>query len=349
MTITVGEASAVGEIADEWDDLADRAGTSPFNRPGWIDAWWSAFRPGRLRIFYARAGGRLASVLPMYELRGTLRSPTNPHTPEFDVVALEDAAALAVTARVLDGNPRRVAEGTAARLVGAAAAAAGQRTIAGVVLSSPYIELGGAWEAFEASLSRDFRANLRRRLRNLEGTGAVSFEVHDGRSDLDGLLEEGWRVEAAGWKGREGTAIGSRPDTRAFYRSIAVWGAARGWLRLAFLRVDAAPAAFDLCLEQGGVHYLIKTGYDPRWARHSPGSLLRRHMIEDAFRRGLRSYEFLGDANEWKRDWTSATRERIALKTFSPTLAGRLDFLATSLDDPVTRKLRSALASLVRR
>lgn len=355
MPITVGEASGSAPIEDEWDALADRAGTVPFGRPGWIDAWWRAFGEGSLRVFYARDGGRLEAVLPLYEIRGTLRSPSNPHTPEFDVVASRDDAARAVVAEVLGRNPRRVevsftpAEGRSARLLGEAAPPRRYRLTAETVLSSPYIELGGSWAAFEASLARGFRANLRRRLKNLSHEGSVSFEVHDGSHDLDRLLDEGFRVEAAGWKGREGTAIASRPDTRAFYRGVAEWAAARGWLRLAYLRVDGAAVAFDLSLEEGGRHYLVKTGYDPAWARHSPGSLLRRRMIEDSFARGLDSYEFLGDDNPWKRDWTRTCRLRLAVKAFSPTLAGRLDYVATTLDDPLTRRLRSALAAVIRR
>ena len=355
MHITVGEASDTVDIADEWEALADRAGTTPFNRPGWIDAWWRAFGNGRLRVIHARENGLLAAVLPMYELRGTLRSPTNPHTPEFDIVATDEGPARAVIAEVMGRKPRRAeisfvpAGGRAARLIGELAPAHRHRMHTSVVLASPYIELEGSWETFEATLARELRANLRRRLRNLNRAGSVSFDVHDGREDLDRLLQEGFRVEAAGWKGRAGTAIASSDETRRFYTAMATWAAARGWLRLAYLRVDGEAIAFDLCLEDGSSHYLVKTGYDPSWGRYSPGSLLRRHMVKGAFDRGLRFYEFLGDDNPWKRDWTRRCRERLTIKTFSPTLLGTADYLATTLDDPVTRKLRSAIAAVVRR
>ena len=34
-----------------------------------------------------------------------------------------------------------------------------------------------------------------------------------------------------------------------FYRRVAAWAAERDWLRLAFLRLDGRPLAFDLALE----------------------------------------------------------------------------------------------------
>src|SRR5207247_10269646 len=64
-----------------------------------------------------------------------------------------------------------------------------------------------------------------------------TLEVVDGSERLDELLEEGFRVEASGWKSRAGTAIASRPDTRRFYTDVARWASDRGWLRLAFLRL----------------------------------------------------------------------------------------------------------------
>ena len=43
--------------------------------------------------------------------------------------------------------------------------------------------------------------------RLLAAEGRLSFEVEEGGERLDELLGEGFRVEAAGWKGLEGPAI----------------------------------------------------------------------------------------------------------------------------------------------
>src|SRR5690606_5974620 len=43
----------------EWDDLVDRSpDPSPWQRPGWVLAWWRAFGRGSLRVWALRRNGR---------------------------------------------------------------------------------------------------------------------------------------------------------------------------------------------------------------------------------------------------------------------------------------------------
>ena len=96
----------------------------------------------------------------------------------------------------------------------------------------------------------------------------------DGRDGLDSLLTEGFAIESAGWKAAGGTAIVSRAETEGFYREVAAWAAQRGWLRLAFLRLDGRALAFEFAIEEGGVYYALKSGFDPAYRAFSPGTLL---------------------------------------------------------------------------
>ena len=56
-----------------------------------------------------------------------------------------------------------------------------------------------------------------------------------------GAGDDALRLEASGWKLREGTAICSRPGVQRFYTLFAERAAARGWLRLLFLTVGGQP------------------------------------------------------------------------------------------------------------
>jgi len=144
---------------------------------------------------------------------------------------------------------------------------------------------------------------------------------------LDELLEEGFRVEGSGWKGAHGTSIASRPAMRRFYTDIARWATERGWLRLAFLRLNGWAIAFDYCLEYDKTHYLLKTGYDPAYGKFSPGMIIRYLMLARAFSEGLATYDFLGVGSDyvWKREWARTQQERLFLHMFAPTALGFLD------------------------
>jgi len=316
-------------VVAAWDGLADRTAAVPFARPGWLLPWAEA-AGARLEALTIWRGPRLAGILPVIADRRHLRTPADWHTPWIEAAA-EDAAALRALTEALatSGFPRVTVDfvpegGPTAAAATASLERAGYRLSPRPRLESPFLAVEGTWERYLASLSAHRRSELRRRTRKLEAAGAVTREVHDGNQGLPRLLDEAFAVEAAGWKGREGTAIASDPALEHFYRRVASWAAERDWLRLAILRLDGRPLAFDLALETGGSHYLLKTGYDPDFTTLSPGMLLRVHMMERAFALGLRSYEFCGAAEPWKLEWAPTTRQVQAIEAFAPTPAGSL-------------------------
>jgi len=186
-------------------------------------------------------------------------------------------------------------------------------------------------------------SGLLTRRRKLEQRGEVTFEVSDGRERLDALLDEGFAVEAAGWKGTAGTAIASTAETERFYRGVAKWAAARGWLRLGFLRLGRRALAFDFAVEHAGVHSLLKTGFDPEFSRFGTGVILRYEMIARAFAEGLRCYDFLGDEAEWKLNWTTTVRERLRVQAFAPSIAGRAEWAAFAYGRPAAKRVLAAV------
>lgn len=335
-------------VAAEWEALAERGRAAPFLRPGWVAAWWSAFGQGRLELCTARGrDGRLEALLPVQCGRGSRASPTNWHTPEFGLLAESDEAARRLLADLFRARPRRVSlaflASEQASLVRAEAERHGYRVLQRTLQRSPYVPLAGGLAAYERSLGKNLRGDLRRRERHLAARGTVTFEVAEGAhlgARLEELLAEGCAVEASGWKGARATAMRSSPANLRFYGEVARWAAAHGWLRLAFLRLDGRALAFDLCLEYEGVHAMLKTGYDPAFAELSPGKLLRMRMLTRAFGLALRSYELLGEAEPWKLQWAGATRARELVQGFRPSPLGRLDHTLFAHARPLAKRLR---------
>jgi len=344
-------SAAWDAIAEEWDALADRVGADPFARPGWFAAHHRAFGAGALSVLTIRRDGALAALAPLERQRLRLASPTSWHTPFYTPLA-DSPEALTALANALVARARPqlelsfVVDDTATMAaLRAAAVTARCRSRTYVLERCPYVVLDGGVNAYEQRLTGKRRANLRRLSRRLEDRGRVEVTVHTGPDDLDDLLDEGFAVEASGWKGAEGTgtAILHEPATERFYREVGGWAAGRGWLRLAFLRLDGRALAFDFAIEAGGVHYLLKTGYLAEERSAAPGVLLRRAMLERAFDEGLRRYEFLGDHVDWKREWTDDAHPAMRLTAFTATPAGRVGWLVWAYARPVVRRLQAAL------
>jgi CelD/BcsL family acetyltransferase involved in cellulose biosynthesis len=343
-TVPIETYESVDALGGEWDALVEQTRGLPWLRPGWVGAWWRAFGDGALRIIATRDQGRLTGVLPLYERRGVLSSTTNWHTPEFGAVTAAGEAS-ELMAGVMSLRPRRLvlswleAERPGFAECSRVASDRGYRLLVRTIERSPYVGTSGDWERYEGTLSSKLLRELRRRRRRLESRGELSLEVSSGKEGLAELLDQGFRIEAAGWKGERGMAIDSKPATREFYREVASWAAGLGLLRLAFLRLDGLPFAFDYAIEENGVHYLLKTGYDPEFRADAPGQLLRYLMIRRAFEEGLESYEFLGADEPWKLEWADTVRERRVLQAFAPTPAGRVDWAAFAFGRPLAKRV----------
>jgi CelD/BcsL family acetyltransferase involved in cellulose biosynthesis len=355
--LTLEVADRIEPLAESWDELADRTSAPPFVRPGWIDAWRSSFGRGGLHIVVARRRGRLVGIAPLERRGGALRAPTNEHTPEFDLLAVDDEATRALAERLFADGARTVtlghldAGGRSLEALRAAARAAGYRDVVRRLARAPYIRGGLSLADHERLLSRNLRHDTERRLRRLCEAGAVTVQVTDGRDGLKELLDEGFNVERSGWKGAGGTAIASDSRTRRFYAGVARWGASLGWLRVAFLRLDGRAIAFQFDLQTDRTYYSLKIGYDPEYERFSPGKLLAYTMVSRAVVAGLSSYELLGTDEPWKHRWTEDARERVALHAFLRSPAGLLAWSAYVHGRPLARRvpLASRLATALRR
>ena len=352
MMTTVEINDRIDPLEAEWERLAQHLQASPFLRPGWAGAWWRAFGVGRLQILAAYQNGNLTGVLPLRRYRGVLSSTTNDHSPLFGVLAANGTAADALARALFSQKPRRIdlsllpSSDVGVSLVHTAAGAAGYRVIADSMHRSPYVVVNEtSWDAYQSGLSKNLRQDVRRRERQLGKGGRLKLEVCDGTKRLDELLEEGFSIEGSGWKETEGTSINAHPTTRRFYTETARWAAEGGFLRLAFLRLDGQPLAFDFCLESHKIHYLIKTGYDPAYAIFSPGKVLRHLMIARAFSEGLAVYDMGGLVEPYKQRYTDRHRELQSLRMFAPTPLGLLDRKAFEYGRPAYERAKGLARS----
>jgi CelD/BcsL family acetyltransferase involved in cellulose biosynthesis len=327
---------SIAPVAGEWDALVDRVGAPPFVRPGWFAAWWRAFGSGPRVLVTARADGRLVGVVPLQRRGSGVTSPTNAHSPGFSVVAENAEAAGELADSVLELPGRRLqldhmdAGDPAAEHIHRRALALGRRVVRWKMRRSPYLAFTDPEEDVDRRLPRTVAANLRRRERRLGEQGRLEVHIADGRQGLDSLLDEGIRLEGSGWKVARGTAIESSPATRSFYTAVSAWAAHQGMLRLVFLRLDGRALAFQLGLEDRGVYYFVKGGYDPAMRNYGPGKLLARAMIARAAEAGLDRFEFLGADEPWKLEWSPRFHERMLLRIFPGSALGTVDGAAQS-------------------
>lgn len=136
-------------------------------------------------------------------------------------------------------------------------------------------------EYLHQSISGDRRRVLRSRQRNLEKLGSISFGRPD-ENTLDRWLDDFFRIEASGWKGRQRVAVISHDNTREFFRTVIREAFRRGRLDACDMSVAGTTVAARCSFLAGPGAFLYKNAYDEKFARYSPGGLLEIEGIRSA-------------------------------------------------------------------
>jgi CelD/BcsL family acetyltransferase involved in cellulose biosynthesis len=341
-------------LESEWNDAVERARIPhPFLRHEWVRTWWESFGPSsrfarsghvgaQLHIIVVRHEERIVGIAPLMRENAVVYGLpirrialiANDHTPRADFVVAgnEEDVYRAIWSSLADEMDQwdvlqltqltRTSRTIPAmsRLASAAQLPIGTWTSS----DSPYLELAGTWESYWTSLSAKFRSNVRNRLTRLNQIGEPALEILSDTQAVADALDDVWRLEASGWKDEEGTAIASSAAVQRFYTLLAERAADRGWLRLLFLTVGGKRIAVSYSAVYDGRLFLLKTGHDREFHTCSPFKLLTHFAAQEAYARGLREVDFLGDTEPWKREWTAAARGHDWLFIFSDTRRARL-------------------------
>lgn len=314
-------------LAPEWDALA--AGGDPFSDWSWFDAWWRAFGAGRrLEVCTLREGDQLLGAYALCRSGAGLRGLANSQTPAFRPVARDALALAQISDAVRRAAPQLElpvlpGDEPAHRAMHDCVRAAGGLDFAVVQKRSPITDTRGSFEEYRKPRKGQWR-EMERRSRKAARDHHASFSLIEPATDFEALLEEGLVLEAAGWKGRAGTAILSSSPTADFFRDVARAAARRGELRFSTLRLDGVLAAFDLALVTRGRYFLLKTAYDESARSLAPGLVLRRAVIEECFSAHLDAHEFLGIDMAWKRLFATEYRDHVRYRAYRTTRANRL-------------------------
>lgn len=174
----------------------------------------------------------------------------------------------------------------------------------------------------EQSVPGKKRKELRRQAARLAETGALGFERCRDDRDLALWCSEFLALEAAGWKGRAGSALACDAGTENLFREALAGAATAGRLERLTLRLDGAPLAMLATFVTPPGAFSFKTAFDERFARFSPGVLLQRENLDILERADIAWSDSCAAADHPMIDriW----RERRGIGRISLAIGGRL-------------------------
>ena len=125
-----------------------------------------------------------------------------------------------------------------------------------------------------AALRRDHRKDCRRKTRRLSERGKLEFDSLEFEDDVGAWIEEFLKLEASGWKGREGSAFACNENTRNYFEAIASAAFEGDRLEMLALRLDGKPVAMKCNFSSMPGSFAFKIAFDEAYADYSPGFLL---------------------------------------------------------------------------
>jgi CelD/BcsL family acetyltransferase involved in cellulose biosynthesis len=201
-----------------------------------------------------------------------------------------------------------------------------------------------------SGLSRKSSKNLARLTRRLETTMPLAITISRTGTEASAALARYFALEAAGWKGRAGTALAQSSEDRAFFEALIHELAESGSAMVVELHAGEMLAASALVLRHGDRAYFHKTTYNEDLAQFSPGVMLAQRLTSALADEGIvESADSVSSANHpmINRIWrgrllithalvpTGASRIGFYLRLFQERERERAIFLLKTLRDRI--------------
>jgi CelD/BcsL family acetyltransferase involved in cellulose biosynthesis len=306
-TLTVTRHERFLSIQSGWNKLLRGfAADTIFLTPSWQQIWWRTNGEGELHLLTVREGAEIVGVAPLARVGDTWGFAGGVEVADFLDVLARPGSENAVAGAVLDyveAHGGRVSlrnlrpDSFVATCLCPLAQRRGFEPRLDQEDVSPRVNLPASWEDYLQSLTKKDRHELRRKLRRLLASGAVSHYAVAAplARDVDDFL----RLHRLSG---ENKAAFMTAAMEWFFRALVEEFAASGLLRMYFLEIAGIRVASVILFDYGGEFLLYNSGFDPAYSPLSVGLLLKAFCIRDAIEAGRRVFDFLQGDEPYKYD-----------------------------------------------
>jgi len=309
-----------------WAALHRSAGSSVFMSYEWQRTWWK--HVGRraagaeLHVVVLSAGGQVVCIAPLFIQVSRAFGIVKLRRLAFAGTGLSDHLEVLVTPGLEDRCFERIAShlaersasfdvialadvpdasATHARLYEALRRAGfdGQRFVSEYC---PRTQLADTWKGTLAAFDGSRRRQLAKRTRQLTERFRVELEITRREEDVARDVDAFIAMHQQRWVSVGKKGVYGAPHVAAFQREVAELFFRRGWLFLAFLRLDGARVVALCGFEHRNelAYYLNGVADAGEASRLSPGLVMHCLCMEELIARGVRVYDFLRGTERYK-------------------------------------------------
>jgi len=179
-----------------------------------------------------------------------------------------------------------------------------------------FIRLPADSTAYETQQSGAWRSKLKRRQKAFASRHAGALSLAGERVSYDAGMQVLAALHAHHWPAAVSSFI--TPPSWRFHQHLAAKWLPQGSALLPLLEADGQVIAAMYGFVERDEFFQFQMGWDPAYARLSPGKLVMRWCIDCAIHRGLRVHDMLPSDYEYKRQWCDSLRWLIDLEAVSP-------------------------------
>ena len=317
-------------LSREWDRLLP-ASTSDqfFSQSSWQQLWWKHFgRDYALRILTIRAElGRLVAVAPLMISRGgrprTLSFVGGTEVADYLDFIVDRSDAQSLTQALLESVRDRIAwdrldlhclpEESATRHI--VQELYGDTCIDVEVECedvTPFVELHGSWETYQAALSKKDRHELRRKLRRAVDDQGATWQHVRTAEDLQRSMDAFIALHRLSSPSK---AAFMTSQMESYFRELGAMAFTAGTLRMGVLWVGDAPVSSAIGFAYKTRLYLYNSGYNPAYAANSVGIAAVGLLLRDCATEGIEIFDFLQGDEPYK--YTLGARDRLVYRVLS--------------------------------
>jgi len=322
----VESTSEFDSLEAEWDSLFEESGVSVFQSFEWQRLWWKYFGEGNrcahLYIIVIKCGGKALAIAPFFIETVRLLEFSKLHTISFigrevsdylTVLAARGYESLCANliashlaehssmfeALCLEDIPDR---SRMHLVLYEALARAGFNGELFIDQYCPRAPLQDTWEETVSSLCGTHRRHLNQRRRQISENFVTQFEVTRRENDISRDMDDFIALHQKRWIKNGCKGVFSNQRMVAFHHEVAARFFQRGWLFLAFLRLDGkrVAAVYGFRFRRELEYYLGGIEEDGKAGPYSPGTVLHSYSMEQAIEEGKRVYDFLRGTEQYK-------------------------------------------------
>ena len=165
--------------------------------------------------------------------------------------------------------------------------------------------LPSTYAALEAQLSRNFRIDLRRKMRRLDEQGELHHRVAETRDEIRERFPNLVALHRAEWRGRGQPSDFDDEKTEKFYANI-VNGLPLGLLHYSELCLGEKVVSARLMYLFDNVLRDYKSAYDLQVAKFSPGKAHIARLAQWGIERNISAIDFMEGLEDYKYRWANA-------------------------------------------